>query len=196
MKASNANKVISVLLSVAMCPMMVPTAAFAADDGTASGASTAVEQAQPADQAEASGTGASSGNTLAAQSETAGETAAPAAAAADEAAGEAAGEEAAPAATATINGYSTFGEAVQNATVDAQGVITYGVTGKVTVDSTGWVQVRPAAATNAKVVKFVGKSADAEICITQGAAILADQENSAFPRVANRAGRGNLPAPA
>ena len=180
MKASNANKVISVLLSVAMCPMMVPTAAFAADDGTASGASTSVEQAQPADQAEASGTGASSGNTLAAQSETAGETAAPAAAAADEAAGEAAGEEAAPAATATINGYSTFGEAVQNATVDAQGVITYGVTGKVTVDSTGWVQVRPAAATNAKVVKFVGKSADAEICITQGAAILADQENSAL----------------
>ena len=83
MKASNANKVISVLLSVAMCPMMVPTAAFAADDGTASGASTSVEQAQPADQAEASGTGASSGNTLAAQPETAGETAAPAAAAAD-----------------------------------------------------------------------------------------------------------------
>ena len=71
MKASNANKVISVLLSVAMCPMMVPTAAFAADDGTASGASTAVEQAQPADQAEASGTGASSGNTLAAQPEAA-----------------------------------------------------------------------------------------------------------------------------
>ena len=48
------------------------------------------------------------------------------------------------------------------------------------VDSTGWVQVRPATATNAKVVKFVGKSADAEICITQGAAILADQENSAL----------------
>ena len=64
MKASNANKVISVLLSVAMCPMMVPTAAFAADDGTASGASTAVEQAQPVDQAEASGTGASSGLSL------------------------------------------------------------------------------------------------------------------------------------
>lgn len=32
MKASNANKVISVLLSVAMCPMMVPSAAFAAED--------------------------------------------------------------------------------------------------------------------------------------------------------------------
>ncbi len=188
MKASNANKVISVLLSVAMCPMMVPTAAFAADDGTASGASTAVEQAQPADQAEASGTGASSGNTLAAQSEAAeaatgeaatGEAAAPAAAPAAEAAGETAGEEAAPAVTATINGYSTLEEAVQNATVD-EGVITYEVTGKVNVDSTGWVQVRPTAATNAKVVKFVGKSADAEICITQGVAILADQRSSAL----------------
>ena len=31
MKASNANKVISVLLSVAMCPMMVPSAAFAGE---------------------------------------------------------------------------------------------------------------------------------------------------------------------
>ena len=184
MKASNANKVISVLLSVAMCPMMVPTAAFAADDGTASGASTAVEQAQPADQAEASGTGASSGNTLAAQSETVeaatgeaatGEAAAPAAAA-----GEAAGEEAAPAATATINGCSTLEDAVQNATVDAQGVITYEVTGKVNVNGTGWVQVRPAGATDAKVVKFVGKSDDAEICITQGVAILADQGSSAL----------------
>lgn len=36
MKASNANKVISVLLSVAMCPMMVPSAAFAAEDDAAS----------------------------------------------------------------------------------------------------------------------------------------------------------------
>ena len=81
---------------------------------------------------------------------------------------------------ATINGYSTLEEAVQKATVDAQGVITYEVTGKVNVDSTGWVQVRPAAATDAKVVKFVGKSADAEICITQGVAILADQGSSAL----------------
>ena len=107
MKASNANKVISVLLSVAMCPMMVPTAAFAADDGAASGASTAVEQAQPADQAEASGTGASSGNTLAAQSETAGEAAAgEAAAPAAEAAGEASGAAttAAPAAAGEASG--------------------------------------------------------------------------------------------
>ena len=69
---------------------------------------------------------------------------------------------------------------MKNATVDAQGAITYEVTGKVNVDSTGWVQVRPAGATDAKVVKFVGKSDDAEICITQGVAILADQGNSAL----------------
>ena len=164
MKASNANKVVSVLLSVAMCPMMVPSAAFAADDDAASGASSPTEQAQSADQAEGADTSASSSDTIAPQSETT----------------DASTGEAAPAAAATVNGYSTLEEAVQNATVDAQGVITYEVTGKVNVDSTGWVQVRPTAATNAKVVKFVGKSSDAEICITQGAAILADQENSAL----------------
>lgn len=168
MKASNANKVISVLLSVAMCPMMVPSAAFAAEDDAASSASSPSDQTQPADQVEGVDAGASSSDTIAQQSEATGE-------AADEAAGEAA-----PAAAATVNGYPTLEEAVQNATVDAQGAITYEVTGKVNVGSTGWVQVRPAAATNAKVVKFVGKSDDAEICITQGAAILADQENSAL----------------
>lgn len=168
MKVSNANKVISVLLSVAMCPMMVPSAAFAADDDAASDASSPSDQTQPADQAEGDDAGASSNDTIAPQSEATGE-------AADEAAGEAA-----PAAAATVNGYSTLEEAVRNATADAQGVITYEVTGKVNVDSTGWVQVRPAAASDAKVVKFVGKNADAEICITQGVAILADQGSSAL----------------
>ena len=167
MKVSNANKVISVLLSVAMCPMMVPSAAFAADDDAASDASSPSEQTQPADQAEGVDADASSNDTIAPQSEAAGE-------AADALTDEAA----APVAGATVNGYATLEEAVRNATVDDQGVITYEVTGKVNVDSTGWVQVRPAAATNAKVVKFVGKSADAEICITQGVTILADQEES------------------
>lgn len=37
MKMSNKNKLISGLVGVAMCPMMLPTAAFAADDGAASG---------------------------------------------------------------------------------------------------------------------------------------------------------------
>ena len=71
MKASNANKVISVLLSVAMCPMMVPSAAFAADDDAASGASSPSEQTQPADQAEGVDAGASLNDTIAPQSETA-----------------------------------------------------------------------------------------------------------------------------
>ena len=76
MKTSNANKVISVLVSVAMCPMMLPTAAFAAENDAASSTSSSVEQAQPADQAEGTEAGASSSNdTLAAQPEAAGNTA-------------------------------------------------------------------------------------------------------------------------
>ena len=109
MKASNANKVVSVLLSVAMCPMMVPSAAFAADDDVASDASSPIEQAQSADQAEASGTSASSSDTVAPQSESAdastGE-AAPAAAANEEGAEAAPSEEGAEAAVADVSGTS------------------------------------------------------------------------------------------
>ena len=90
MKASNANKVISVLLSVAMCPMMVPSAAFAAEDDAASGPSSLSEQTQPADQAEGVDAGASLSDTIALQSE-----------ATDEVADEAA-DEAAPAAVALV----------------------------------------------------------------------------------------------
>lgn len=71
MKASNANKIVSVLLSVAMCPMMVPSAAFAAEDDAASDASSPSEQAQPADQAEGVDAGANSSDTIVPQSETA-----------------------------------------------------------------------------------------------------------------------------
>ena len=71
MKASNANKVISVLLSVAMCPMMVPSAAFAAEDDAASDASSPSEQKQPADQAEGVDAGTSLNGTIAPQSEAA-----------------------------------------------------------------------------------------------------------------------------
>ena len=70
MKTSNANKVISVLVSVAMCPMMLPTAAFAAENDATSSAPSSVEQAQPADQAEGVEEGAGSSNdTLALQPE-------------------------------------------------------------------------------------------------------------------------------
>lgn len=135
MKTSNANKVISVLVSVAMCPMMLPTAAFAAENDATSSAPSSVEQAQPADQ----GTGPSS-DTLAAQPKAAGNTtdatdseekSAPATttekaeATEDEAATLAAetGEEGNEAAVAEVNGttYSSLQDAIaaasRNATV-------------------------------------------------------------------------------
>lgn len=72
MKTSNANKVISVLVSVAMCPMMLPTAAFAAENDAASSAPPSVEQEQPANQAEGVEAGASASNdTLTTQPEAA-----------------------------------------------------------------------------------------------------------------------------
>ena len=72
MKTSNANKVISVLVSVAMCPMMLPTAAFAAENDAASSAPPSVEQEQPANQAKGVEAGASASNdTLTTQPEAA-----------------------------------------------------------------------------------------------------------------------------
>ena len=78
---------------------------------------------------------------------------------------------------ATVNGkgYATLAEAITNATPDANGVITYEISGKATVDSTGWIQVARAGLTGLTKVEFVGKTSDAEICITGGLAILADQ---------------------
>lgn len=74
MKMSNANKVISVLMGVAMCPMMLPTVAFAVDDDAVPGSSPSLtEQVQFSGQAEGADTGASSGDTLAPQSESIGE---------------------------------------------------------------------------------------------------------------------------
>ena len=70
--------------------------------------------------------------------------------------------------------YSSFSEAVDAATPDG-GVITYVISGKVDVTATDWVQVARAGLTTLNEVKFVGKTEDAEICITQGKAILADQ---------------------
>ena len=110
MKASNANKIVSVLLSVAMCPMMVPSAAFAADDDAASGASSPSEQTQPADQAEGVDAGASSSGTIAPQSEAAdastGEAAAPVAGVNGEGAEATTAEEGTEAAVAEVNGTS------------------------------------------------------------------------------------------
>lgn len=127
MKASNANKVVSVLLSVAMCPMMVPSAAFAADDDAASDASSPSEQTQPADQAEGVDAGASSSDTITPQSEatdaSTGEAAALAAAANGEGAEVAPSEEGTETDVAEVNGtsYSSLQAAIdaaaRNATV-------------------------------------------------------------------------------
>ena len=82
-----------------------------------------------------------------------------------------------PAYVATVNGvgYATLADAIAAATPDANGVITYEISGKATVDSTGWIQVARAGLTGLTKVEFVGKTSDAEICITGGLAILADQ---------------------
>ena len=79
----------------------------------------------------------------------------------------------------TVNGdetkYTTL-EAAVAAAEPADGVITYGIYGKVDVTATGWVKVLKDGLTNVTKIAFVGKTENAEICITQGAAILADQK--------------------
>ena len=74
MKTSNANKVISVLMSVAMCPMMVPSAAFAADDDMTSDSSSSTELTQSSGQTEGADTSANSGTAPTAQLEATGTT--------------------------------------------------------------------------------------------------------------------------
>ena len=92
MKMSNKNKFISGLVGVAMCPMMLPTTAFATDDGAASDVSSSpTELIQPSEQPEGADTGASSADAPAAQSESTGE-------AANTTTAKAVNEEAAPAA--------------------------------------------------------------------------------------------------
>ena len=73
MKMNNKNKFISGLLGVAMCPMMLPTAAFAADDGAASEISSSPTELIQSSESEGTDTDASSGDTLGVQSESAGE---------------------------------------------------------------------------------------------------------------------------
>ena len=75
MKMSNKNKFISGLLGVAMCPMMLPTAAFAADDGAASEDFSSPTELIQSSESEGTDTGARSGDTPAAQSESTGEAA-------------------------------------------------------------------------------------------------------------------------
>ena len=72
--------------------------------------------------------------------------------------------------------HGSFSEAVDAATPDESGVITYEISGKVDVTATGWVQVAKADLTSLSKVAFVGITDDAEICITGDLAILADQK--------------------
>ena len=72
--------------------------------------------------------------------------------------------------------YSSFSDAVNAAAPDENGVITYEISGKVDVTDTGWVQVAKAGLADLSKVAFVGINDDAEICITGGLAILADQK--------------------
>ena len=71
--------------------------------------------------------------------------------------------------------YSSFSEAV-GAALGENGVITYEISGKVEVNDTGWVQVAKAGLLDLSKVEFIGITDDAEICITGGLAILADQK--------------------
>lgn len=71
MKMSNINKFISGLVGVAMCPMMLPTVAFAADDGAASRVSSSPTELIQPFESQGADTGVSSGDTPAAQSESA-----------------------------------------------------------------------------------------------------------------------------
>ena len=167
MKASNANKIVSVLLSVAMCPMMVPSAAFAAEDDAASDTSSPSEQTQPADQAEGVDAGASSSDTITPQSEAAdastGEAAAPVAGVNGEGAEATTAEEGTEAAVAEVNGTSypslqaAIDAAPRNATVkllaDTKENVTISTNG-VTLDlnghtlNGGTVKAKPALTIN------------------------------------------------
>ncbi len=115
MRKSNANKVIPVIMSVAMCPMMLPTAAFAADDDAVSGegSSFPTELTQSSAQAEGADAGAISGGASVAQAEATGK-------AADTMTGKAADQEAANEAAAPAA--ETGGEGTAAAIAEVKGV--------------------------------------------------------------------------
>ena len=58
----------------------------------------------------------------------------------------------------SVNGtsYETLEDAIDAATPDANGVVTYEISGKVDVTATGWVQVAKSGLTDLTAVKFVG----------------------------------------
>lgn len=175
MKMSNINKFISGLVGVAMCPMMLPTVAFAADDGAASRVSSSPTELIQPFESQGADTGVSSGDTPAAQSESAseaanetiGKTANEAAPAAET------GKESAEAAVAEVNGktYSSLQAAIdaasRNATVkllaDTKENVTIS-TNNVTLDlnghtlNGGTVKAKPALTVTARGVTVMDSS--------------------------------------
>lgn len=82
-----------------------------------------------------------------------------------------------PAYVATVNGvgYATLAEAIAAATPDANGVITYEISGKAEISGADqWISFVKNAE-GVKAVKFVGMTADAEISITSSGSILGVQ---------------------
>lgn len=148
------RRLISIMLSVLMLVSLLPTAVFA-------------EELQNQDDvAITEQVGGETGNTVKNSNENEGSTGGE----------EAKGESGTPyVAKVGGNGYAKLEAAIAAAEPDANGIITYEIYGKATVDSTGWVQVAKTGLTGPSKVEFVGKTEDAEICITGDLAILADQ---------------------
>ena len=148
------RRLISIMLSVLMLVSLLPTAVFA-------------EELQNQDDvAITEQVGGETGNTVKNSNENEGSTGGE----------EAKGESSTPyVAKVGGNGYAKLEAAIAAAEPDANGIITYEIYGKATVDSTGWVQVAKTGLTGPSKVEFVGKTEDAEICITGDLAILADQ---------------------
>ena len=150
MKHGIGRKLLSVVLAVMMLVSLLPTTAFAAEISSYSAETTGNEVVGSADSEK----GSEDADVV------------------DD------GDDVGNNATAlvTVNGtdYATL-EAAIAAAEPVNGVITYEINGKVEVTDTGWIQVVRAGLTDVSKVEFVGKAAGAEICITGGLAILADQ---------------------
>lgn len=146
------RRLISIMLSVLMLVSLLPTAVFAEE----------LQNQSTAGVTEQVGEG--TGNTVKNSNENEGSTGGE----------ETKGESSTTKVKVGDNEYDTLEEAIA-AAEPVNGVITYEIYGKAEVNSTGWVQVAKADLTGLTKVEFVGKTGDAEICITGDLAILADR---------------------
>lgn len=79
--------------------------------------------------------------------------------------------------TANGEAFDSLEAAFAAAEPDENGVISYEINGKAEINGTGWVQILKAGLSDAKEVRFVGGTDNAEIRITGELVVLADQEN-------------------